>query len=430
MEDALKTMLVNPQYIVDMDPGKQYTPKTYGYKVDCNKFNTAIVRNITAAIHDPKGALDQPNDGCAIIGFDTIIIYFEWAPANATNQRISDGLYKVVAPGTFADKTIMDVASSVFFLDTHLCYSPADVRSFYNDTPRSGMTFSPSTMIFKCRYPTGEMQVAASTSFTFSVRHVEDFANVTSTIFDDTTDLPLLNIMDTLTRNGTFASLTNNATMVILTDTSGAMVHHLNCVSRWVTKGSDLTLLCQYIVVDAFSTTAHPGEPAIPAIVKNKPVSMNNDVTKIVMRHFASSSTSTGMTVYSVSSILNATSAATRYLASLGPNLVMDVENQKLTILYDTVEIKSVTEIPTVLFWVMVTVMVVCALLMAYSMIKIDTIHSGTLYMVICEKLAQKNEPALMYCNFEPLAFDGMQIIAGDSNKPKKSEAATSLHPL
>ncbi|KAG0347349.1 hypothetical protein BG005_000237 [Podila minutissima] len=424
MEDALKTMLVDPQYIVDMDPGKQYTPKTYGYKVDCNKFNTAIVRNITTAILDPKAALDQPNDGCAIIGFDTIIMYFEWALANATNQRISDGLYKVVAPGTFADSTIMDVTPAVFFFDSRDCYSPPDVRSFYTDTPRSGMTFSPSTMIFRCRYPTGEMQVTVSTTFTFSVRHVEDFANVTSAIFDDTTDLPLLDIMDTLTRNGTFASLTNNATMVILTDTSSAMVHYLSCVSRWVTKGSDLSLLCQYIVVDAFSTTAHPGDPAIAAIVSNKTARLfNNDMSKVVMRHFASSSTSTGMTVYSVSSILNATSAATRYLASLGPNLVMDVENQKLTILYDTVEIRSVTEIPTVLFWVMVAVMAVCVLLMAYSMIRIDTIHSGTLYMVLYEKLVQKNEPALMHCNFEPLAFDGMQIIAGGSNKPKKSEA-------
>ncbi|KAF9312942.1 hypothetical protein BG003_005769, partial [Podila horticola] len=382
MEDALKTMLVDPQYIVDIDPGKRYNPKTYGYKTDCNKFNTAIVRNITTAILGPKAALDQPNNGCAIIGFDTVIKYFEWALANSTNQRISDGLYKVVAPGTFADSTIMDVTPAVFFFDSHACYSPADVRNLYSDTPRSGMTFSPSTMIFRCRYPTGEMQVAASTTFTFSVRHVEDFANVTSAIFDDTTDLPLLDIMDTITRNGTFASLTNNATMVILTDTSGAMVHFLSCISRWVTKGSDLLLLCQYIVVDAFSTTAHPGDPAIAAIVGNKTVSpFNNDMSTVVMRHFASSSTSTGITVYSVSSILNATSAATRYLASLGPNLVMDVENQKLTILYDTVEIQSVTEIPTVLFWVMVAVMVVCVSLMAHSMIKIDTIYSGTLYM-------------------------------------------------
>ncbi|KAH7031993.1 hypothetical protein BKA57DRAFT_477867 [Linnemannia elongata] len=430
MENALKTMLVDPQYIVDMDPGKQYTPKTYGYKVDCNKFNTAIVRNVSIALISPKGALGQPNDGCAIIAFDTIISLFEWALAHATNQRISNGLYKVVAPGTFAKDTFMDVTPAVHFFDSRLCSSPPDVRSFYQDTPRSGMTFSPSTMIFKCRYPTGEMQVAASTSFTFSVRNVEDFANVTSAIFDDTTDLPLLDIMDTLTRNGTFASLTNNATMVILTDTSGAMVHYLSCVSRWVTKGSDLSLLCQYIVVDAFSTTADPGDPAIAAIVTMKPVGLSNDMCKIVMRHFASSSTSTGMTVYSVSSILNATSAATRYLASLGPNLVMDVKNQKLTILYNTVEIQSATEIPTVLFWVMVTVMAVCAMLMAYSMIKIDTIYSGTLYMVIYEKLVQKNEPALMYCNFEPLTIDGMQIIAEGSNEPKKSEAVTSFPPL
>ncbi|KAF9119128.1 hypothetical protein BGW39_000540 [Mortierella sp. 14UC] len=358
MEDALKTMLVGPQYIVDMDPRKQYTPKTYGYKVDCNKFNTAIVRNITTAIFDPKAAIDQPYDGCAIIGFDINTVFFEWVRANATNQRVSDGLYKMVAPGTFADDTIMD-----------------------------------------------------------------DFANVTSAIFDDTTELPLLDIMDTLTRNGTFASLTNNATMVILTDTSGAMVHYLSCVSRWVIKGSDLSLLCQYIVVDAFSTAAHPGDPAIAAIVRNKPVSsFNNDMSKTVMRHFASSSTSTGMTVYSVSNILNATSAATRYLASLGPNLVMDVVDQKLTILYDTIVIQSVTEIPTALFWVMVAVMTVCVLLIAYSMIKIDTIHSGTLYMVLYEKLAQTNETALMNCSFEPLAFDGMQIIEGGSNKPKKSE--------
>ncbi|KAF9343279.1 hypothetical protein BGX26_005988 [Mortierella sp. AD094] len=426
MEDALKTMLIDPQYIVDMDPGKRYTPKTYDYKVACSKFNIAIVRNVSAAILDPNAVVDQPNGGCSIIGFDTFSDNLAWAPVNATKQKISTGLYKMVAPGTFVDGQIMDSSPVVFIFDSDLCLSENDARTYYTDIPRSGMTFSPSTLLFRCRYSSGVMQLAASTTFSFSVRHVGDFANVTSAIFDNSTELPLLDIMDTLIRNGTFASLINNSTIVTLTDTNGAQVHYLSCNSRWVTRPNDLSLLCQYIVIDAFRTTAQPGDPAIAAAVGSRNASSISSVGDNIMmaiRHSASSSTSAGMAVYSVSSILNATSAASSYLASLGPNVVMDAKAQKLTILYDTVEIQSVTEIPTVLFWAMVAVMAVCALLMAYSMIKIDTIHSGTLYMILYEKLAEKMEPALMNCSFDPLAFEGTPIITGASNGPKKGEA-------
>ncbi|KAF9334481.1 hypothetical protein BG006_002086 [Podila minutissima] len=428
MEDTLKAMLVDSQYIVDMDPGKRYTPKTYDYKVACSKFNTVIAKhNDSAAILDnlSTAGLNQPNGGCSIVGFDVSWDNIAWAPVNATNQKISTGLYKMVVAGPFVDGQIMDSSPLVYIFDSGLCLSGIDSRS-YQGIPRSGMTFPPSTLLFRCRYPSGAMQLAASTTFPFSVRHVEDFATVISAIFDRTADLPLLNIMDTHTRNGTFASLTSNSTIVTLTDTNGAQIHYLSCNSRWVTVPTDLSLLCRYIVVDALRTTAQPGDPAIAAALGSRNASsissVRDDIT-LAISHFASSSTSTGMAVYSVSSILNATSAASSYLASLGPNVVMDAKAQKLTILYDTVEIQSVIEIPTVLFWVMVAVMTVCVGLMVYSIIKIDTIHSGTLYMILYEKLAEKNEPALMNCNFEPLAFDGTQIITGGSNGLKKSEA-------
>ncbi|KAG0354350.1 hypothetical protein BG005_006554 [Podila minutissima] len=339
--EALKTMLVNPQYIVNMDSHKRYTPRTYDYEVACDKFDTAVTRNISEAVLDPiKGALYHADGGCSIIGFDLYNPMFNWTLANATYERVSDGRYKLVT---------------------------------------------------------------------------DEFENVTSTIFDNTTSLLLLDTMGTLVRNGTFSNLAINSTLVVLTDVTGAMVHYLGCNSRWVTRPNDLSLLCQYVVVDAFTTTPGLGDPIIAAAVGDRTASLVKYTSNIIaMRHFASSTTSAGMAIYSVSEIINATLASTRYMASLGPNFVMDDINQQLTILYDTTDIQSVSEMPTALFWAMVVVMVVCAGAMVFAMIKYDVRHKGSLYVVLHEKMKlhlDETDPALMRCTFEPMSLDGICIL-------------------
>lgn len=414
--EALKTMLVNPQYIVNMDSHKRYTPRTYDYEVACDKFDTAVTRNISEAVLDPiKGALYHADGGCSIIGFDLYNPMFNWTLANATYERVSDGRYKLVTGGSFLGDSIQDLSPQAFFADLSRCGSTPDVQTFYMDIPKSRMTFPPSTLTFRCRQPSGEMQVAAATTFSFSVRHLDEFENVTSTIFDNTTSLLLLDTMGTLVRNGTFSNLAINSTLVVLTDVTGAMVHYLGCNSRWVTRPNDLSLLCQYVVVDAFTTTPGLGDPIIAAAVGDRTASLVKYTSNIIaMRHFASSTTSAGMAIYSVSEIINATLASTRYMASLGPNFVMDDINQQLTILYDTTDIQSVSEMPTALFWAMVVVMVVCAGAMVFAMIKYDVRHKGSLYVVLHEKMKlhlDETDPALMRCTFEPMSLDGICIL-------------------
>ncbi|KAG0331874.1 hypothetical protein BG000_010521 [Podila horticola] len=372
--EALKTMLVNPQYIVNMDSRKRYTPRTYDYEVACDKFDTAITRNISEALLDPiKGALYHADGGCSVIGFDLYNLLFNWTLANATYERVSDGRYKLVTGGAFLD-SIQDLSPQAFFADS----------SWY------------------------------------------EFENVTSTIFDNTAALLLLDTMGTLVRNGTFSNLTINSTLVVLTDVTGAMVHYLGCHSRWVTRPNDLSLLCQYVVVDAFTTTPGLGDPIIAAAVGDRTSSLVKYTSNMIaMRHFASSTTSAGMAIFSVSEIINVTLASTRYMASLGPNFVMDDINQQLTILYDTTDIQSVSEMPTAVFWAMVVVMVACAGAMIFAMIKYDVRHKGSLYMVLHEKLKLRlgeTEPALMRCTFEPLSLDGIPILQKGTDELEHKE--------
>ncbi|KAF9297887.1 hypothetical protein BGZ74_009608 [Mortierella antarctica] len=362
--EALKTMLVNPQYIANMDSRKRYTPRTYDYEVACDKFDTAVTRNISEARLDPiKGALYHADDGCSVIGFDLYDPMFNWTLANATYERVSDGRYKLVTGGAFLEDSIQDL---------------------------------------------------------------NEFENVTSIIFDNTTALLLLDTMGTLVRNGTFANLAINSTLVVLTEVTGAMVHYLGCNSRWVTRPNDLLLLCQYVVVDAFTTTPGLGDPIIAAAVGDRTASLVMYTSNIIAkRHFASSTTSAGMAIYSVSEIMNSTSASTRYMASLGPNFVMDDTNQQLTILYDTTDIQSVSEMPTALFWAMVVVMVVCAGAMVFAMIKYDVRHKGSLYMVLHEKMKlhlDETDPALMMCTFEPLSLDGICILQKGTDELEHKE--------
>ncbi|KAF9176924.1 hypothetical protein BGZ50_009434, partial [Haplosporangium sp. Z 11] len=96
MESVLLSMINEPQNNPDAVPGRRYRPRTYDYKVACNRFDVTISRNLTGM------KLEQPNSGCAVLYFD-IVSFYIWNPENAVNERISDGKYKIVASGTPED---------------------------------------------------------------------------------------------------------------------------------------------------------------------------------------------------------------------------------------------------------------------------------------------------------------------------------------
>ncbi|KAF9176383.1 hypothetical protein BGZ51_000755, partial [Haplosporangium sp. Z 767] len=306
---------------------------------------------------------------------------------SAVNERISDGKYKVVASGTHEDGTIVTLQFSLAASQICVMLSSAGSSTFHI-FPRNGMTSLPTTMINKCQNSAGEMQITAATYMPFSIRHLDEYGAVTASVFDNEAKLPLLGTMGELIKNGTFANLSANSTMVALTNI-GSKIDFLACSSRWMEKPSDIALLCTYIIVDALITMPQPIDPVISAALGNKSAKSPDELFNgnvIDVSHFPAGSTGS-MATFSVTDIINATSAAASYLASLGSNLVMDRDQEQLYILFDTFDVQNGYEFSTVHFVSALVVMILCGCLWAYTGIRFSTTYTGSLYKVIYAEL-------------------------------------------
>ncbi|KAG0294183.1 hypothetical protein BGZ96_001624, partial [Linnemannia gamsii] len=83
---------------------------------------------------------------------------------------------------------------------------------------------------------------------------------------------------------------------------------------------------------------------------------------------------------FAITKVLNSSSVAAAYLASLGQNYIMDWERSTLYIDYDTVEIIKGYEIPTGLFYSMIGVMVVCFLFCAATECFVEGLYKRSLF--------------------------------------------------
>ncbi|KAF9176883.1 hypothetical protein BGZ50_009473, partial [Haplosporangium sp. Z 11] len=375
IEDTLTSIINNPQNIPDAVPGLRYRPRRYGYQASCNRFNAIVIQNST------KDGLVQKGDGCAMVALQLLDFYI-WDPKLATNERISDDRFKIVAHAN-AGSNIAEMRLRVGLIhdDRSCMFYSGYVGKVFLSFPPAGMTTLPVTEIHKCQYPSGEMLVSAATHMRFYVGHLRDFNNVTSTIFDNRADLSLLGAMEEMTRNGTFLDPARNSTMVVLTKL-GPTVDFLSCASWRMETPGDTALMCSYTIIHAITVGPQPEDSIIAAAVGPRipdPVANVVNDNRIHISHLPSGSSGL-MATFSISKIIEVTSGATHYMASLGQNLVMGLYTQELHILFDTTEVKEGVEISTALSVVVAVIMLICASFWGYTEKYFSPTDTGSLY--------------------------------------------------
>ncbi|KAF9278403.1 hypothetical protein BGZ68_008591 [Mortierella alpina] len=431
VEDVLGLMVNDTRNLAEAVPGRQYTPRRFEYEVACNSIDVVVRRNESDLLIQEAGA-------CSAILFAVGSDSFNWDPETAINVRTGPNQYTIVASVKVPEKvTLFEPHAPSLIYHQYECFVASSMMAevsvrIFERFPDSGMTSLPRTALYKCQYPSGELNVVAQSRMNFAVRSLTEYDNITTTIFDDSKQLPLLQTMGAFTKNGTFSNPQINSTLVALTK-AGANVHFLKCHSVRSATSTDIGLLCSYVVVEAVLTKPQPEDPIIAADLKDRPVvaaNMSVNQNAVWVNHLDINLTSS-IPIFSVSSILNATLSGAQYFASLGQNFVMDWEKGELYVLFDTVDIKDGHEFSTRLFVALLVIMFLCAGVWAYSEKGLKAMYTISLYRLIYTRLKphmEKSAPMLMSCTYDPLAFERVPVV--DEDEVTEESRLQQLTPL
>ncbi|KAF9081660.1 hypothetical protein BGX23_000585 [Mortierella sp. AD031] len=341
----------------------------------------------------------------------------------------------VVAPISFPNISqffSFRVLESILSGDT--CFQQASKvqTTLFQTWPKDGVISLPRTDVTRCQYGSDKLLAMSETYIKFAVGHVDDYDKVATSIFDDHTNLTLLQYMRVAIDNKAFSNPTNNSTIVIFTRIS-TDVEFFACVSSYLNVPNDMGLTCTYLATAMIITkpqawdpimTTNPKRDRVPSVSPN---SIINQIS-LTVYHLPSESTSP-TTTFSAAHLLKATTGATGYLSSLGHNVFLNKsqssESETLYILFDAVELKDAIEIPTSVLVVSLVLAVVCGIVWAVSELMYTVVFNGSLYKVIFKELEPRGEkpiPMLMYCTQDPLFLEDNELLPDEGSIPSSQD--------
>ncbi|KAG0369501.1 hypothetical protein BGX24_002390 [Mortierella sp. AD032] len=419
MEVTMTSLLNDTGFNPSPSPRTVYIPRTHAYDVPCTETGAAIHKSAT----DIPFQYLSPHK-CKVASLTIETFTYDWDDKRASNQLISPGVHMVVAPISFLGGKLFDM-QHLFHADYNdkFCSLKSPASRMFNNFPKDGLTDLPRTDATRCQFGSDDSFVVAATLIKFAVNHLSDFDKVTTMIFDDSSNLPLLKYMRAAVNNGIFASPTNRSTMVLLTNISDN-VDFLVCASRFLGQPNDMGLICTYMATATIATKPQPWDPIITADL-NRNSTLSADPDSLINQndisiHHMPLGFRNNMATYSAAHLIEATTDATKYFASLGHNVFVEKENAfvdqgtaHLYVLYDTVELTDAFEVSATLLIVLGSIVAVCGVIWGISECFYPAVFNGSLYKLIYKEIRSKEEKTPMLMDFKhgPLAFDGYQVI-------------------
>ncbi|KAG0375890.1 hypothetical protein BGX24_008551 [Mortierella sp. AD032] len=390
---------------------KRYRPQRSEYELACDRFNFMAVSNASRRL--------RKSDSCATVNFSPNSAGDSYIP-NSTIVEISPGRGKVVYTTRYPDimrkLTVLDI--SVY---THVVYRDSLCGTFnanFNliDATKAGLTSSPKTVSTKCLLASGEVVSLSTTVIRFTVPSREMFSSVATSIFGDQNEL-VSGLQDSV-NNNTLTDLPADDVQVQRTvmevKISGNEITTLICVgSRHnVTEVPHIT--CGYTITSSLILKAQPMDPDISRLLTNKGLNPAITNTTIIMALHHLPSISPGKPpVFPISKVLNASWAASDYLASLGQSFVVDWDESMLFIAFDSIDILKGYELPGWLFYAMIGVMVLCLFFWAATKFWVDDLYQQSLYFAVSKELIDCEADAPQLHRFSPakLEFENRCIV-------------------
>ncbi|KAK3833778.1 MAG: hypothetical protein JOS17DRAFT_801504 [Linnemannia elongata] len=370
-------------------PQTLYEPRTYDYdyEITCNETAAALAQDI----HNFTFFYPSPSSACKTTWAVLPDYSFNLNLESASNMLVSPDVYMVVAAVSYTDDILHSPVPHVSGYIRKFCKRTSTLFSpVFTTFPKDGIAALPWTDLTRCQYGSGESIVMASTYLMFAINQLKDFDRITTSIFNETASLPLLTPMRTAINNGTFLNPTNNATMVMFTGLS-PNVDFFVCMSTFSNRTNGMGLLCTYVLTSLMPLKPQPWDPYMPEEIKPDPSpSVDNDIPiselNLNIQHMPSGSQDS-MLKFSPAHLLESTTDATKYIASLGYNVVTNKETGQLYILYETRKVTDAFEVSTALLIFLAVVVVACLAIWITSEVRYSTVYNGSLYKVIYQEI-------------------------------------------
>ncbi|KAG0024978.1 hypothetical protein BGZ81_007526 [Podila clonocystis] len=451
VEETLKAMLNDTRLNPNSNPRTRYTPRSFAYEDGCEESTVLITKNFTGTIRVPSGTTKCKAYILAIRGAS-----FDWEPKTVSLRTIDSSTFmEIAAPFAVGNDTQTFETIEPFLIATRGNLDPMCARIAISnrardvslDFPKDGMIALPKTLATKCQYGTNGSLVSSATFFIFAVGHMQDFDNITASILDDPTSLPLLKPMNAVINEGVFMSPTNSSTLVMFTKIPSTTpdVHFFTCMSKYRQEQGEMGLLCTYMLISYIIVNPQAVDPIIAADLNPElePLNFNKATNQLdfTIHHLPQAPESENSLkttpLFSSAHLIKATTDTTRYLASLGHNVHMYKEPESMAdhlyILYDAVELKDAYEISTVAFAVICALTGLFGLIWVFSEKILPTVYNSTLQKTIYKELNSKDEsvPMLMSFTHDPLAFDSNQVVPNPNDQLAIAhETSSDDHPM
>ncbi|KAG0375888.1 hypothetical protein BGX24_008549 [Mortierella sp. AD032] len=400
MKDALGVAMNSTKSIPQPDPTKRYKPRPSKYEVD---------------------PFLVPNNGCATVLFNASSSIDPDLTRSYIIQK-SKGRAKVVMHGRQDPKferinsTVVDinVYSRVTYLD-QICVTYNYNFMVVNAT-KAGITSSPTTSLTKCLFNSGETAILSSTVIRFLAPEHQQFHSIATSIFGSQDEL-VTGLQDSI-NDGTLTNLPadpREQVLVMEFKIEGAEATALICTgSRWgETEVPHIT--CAYTITNVLIVKFPPMNPDIAALLTNKGLNpmFTNITNAMFLYHLPMVSEKKPSFIFP--KILNASSEAANYFATLGHNFIMDWDGSMLYVTFDTAEIIKGYEIPAWLFYSMIGVMVACVVFWGGTEFWVENRYKDSLYFAVSKELTVGQAdvvPRLHRFNPHTLEFEGRRIVS------------------
>ncbi|KAG0248083.1 hypothetical protein BG011_000549 [Mortierella polycephala] len=290
----------------------------------------------------------------------------------------------------------------------------------------SGITSAPKTITTKCLLSSGQSISLSVTTINFSVPNLQDYRNVTSSLFGDQNEL-VLAMEDSIT-DGTFASVPADpmdCIEVIEAKATGTDVHALTCQVRRSGLNGTPYLACLYTTISVIIAKPQPMLPAISELRGNKPSPKQPEASGVIVVSHLPKTFNDGLPSFQESNMINASSVAAHYFASLGNNFYVDWDDMSLYVVYKVSRLVRGYELPGWVFVTMIALMGVSLLIHVISEATFGARYKGSIYRVISETLMlrlERNMPSLMSFDHKTNAFENQLLVAPEKTLPTQDD--------
>ncbi|KAI1292913.1 hypothetical protein EDD11_008573 [Mortierella claussenii] len=392
---AMALMINDTRNIPEVVSGRQYTPRTFSYDLGCNSTGFYM--------WDGEVELYEPKDMCAFVTVYPSTASVE-DPKKARVSKKANGRLSLLVPSDGTGSPHELAFTATFNYANSNC-SMKDPTNIISPTIQDGISSLPLTLTTKCLLPSGEILVLSSTSIRYFVRQLQDFTNITTSVFRKDGNELVRAMNSSIVK----ASTKFNHTLLAEVKIDNTTMDSLSCFTAKNSTTSSITLACMYSSINVIAVKQQQPNAMIAAARGGAPWTVTEGNSVAMSFYHLPQITDQNAIHLSPSAAKMASIAASQYIAHLGQNVYMDWDLNELYVLYDTSDANTGLSIPLWLTFCVLFAMAACLGFCSLTQVLLDGRYTGSLYKVMSIQMADETNsyaPMIRWSKTYSMALD------------------------